>query len=129
MKYPLYFNGKHSLNAEQGKHVNEIEATLMLMAAYFDAKRRQGKKGVVLNRGTKSEIRVKYGAAARTCQRLMNYFGEKGCLSFGICKTCGNLNTAGHTPPDWGKCKHDSKTHHIYDTCSNHTKEGGGFGL
>lgn len=121
-----------SLNARQGKHVNEIESTLLIAEKFIQERLDEGKKGMVLNKGTNEQIRVNYARAVKTCRRLRLYFGRKGCFSFGICKTCGHYDTRGHfTSPkrSFGKCAKDGKDKHCYDTCSEHTKEGGGFGL
>lgn len=116
-----------SLNAVKGTHINEIEQTLAILSLYTSSQLRKGKKGVVINKGTEQEFRVKYKTVLRTCNRIQDYFALKGAFSFGICKTCNSWDNSGCTPKTFGKC--GGKAKHCYDTCSNHSRAGGGFGL
>lgn len=124
------FNDK-SINAVQGKKVNEVEKFLMLAKRLIEAEMGAGKKGMVIHKGEPEEVKVKYENALRTCDRLYAYMGIKGAFSYGICKSCEHFNDAVSTIDTFGKCKLRSDKHiaHIYDTCDKHSVKGGGFGV
>lgn len=127
-----------SINANQQRTVNELEKMLMLCSRLIREKIDDGEKGKIINKGKPNEVKVKYENALRTCDRLSSYLGIRGIFSFGICKTCEHFDATCSATEVFGKCKlgQGSKLHdvspdllHIYDTCSRHSKRGGGFGL
>lgn len=127
---PIGIFAKDSINADQSRHVNEIEKTFMLMKRMLEAEIDAGKKGLVINKGKDNEVKVKYETALQTLDRFYSYMGIKGTFSFGICLTCDNFDGACSATDCFGKCKFSaSDLKHIYDSCEKHSKRGGGFGL
>lgn len=119
-----------SLNAEKGKTISDLEAVLLLMDKMVQSKlNEKPKAGVTLCKGAKSERRLKYAEAKELVDSLLTYFGMKGCFSFGICGTCTAFDTRSHGNEDFGTCKVSRNTVHRFETCSEHSKKGGGFGL
>lgn len=83
--------------------------------------------GVVMAKGKPNEMRLKYKDMLRVIASLEQKLSEEGCMSFGICKTCNSFNPRVSSSGFWGQC--GGKLKHEYDSCENHSKTGGGFGL
>lgn len=124
---PIGLFNQTSINAQQGRKVNEVEKFFMLCSRLIKEKMDAGEKGFVIDRGEDTQIKIKYENALRTCDRLSSYMGIKGAFSFGICKTCDRFDKRASATDTFGKCGNDLK--HIYDTCDKHSKRGGGFGV
>lgn len=116
-----------SINADIGTTINELEATLIWMHKMAEKKAQEKPNGgFVMAKGKPNEIRLKYSEMADVIFSLKSKLGMEGCLSFGICKTCTNFRK--DCPGDkWGKCR--GKDHHEYDSCDQHSVEGGSFGI
>lgn len=120
-----------SLNADKGKTVSDLEAVLIVAQRLIDAKLEKSPNGgIVFAKGKPNERRFKYSEAEFVLARLYDYFGANGMLSIGVCDTCTEFDRACHRNSfnSFGTCKLDHKTHHCYDSCSSHSKEGGGYG-
>lgn len=83
--------------------------------------------GIVMAKGKPNELRLKYKDMLRVIASLEQKLAEEGCMSFGVCKTCNNFNQKASSSGFWGQC--GGKLRHEYDSCENHSKTGGGFGL
>jgi hypothetical protein len=117
-----------SLNAKQGKEVSELEKFFMIIDNILEKRIEENpKSGMVVNKGTDEEVKMKYKDAQKVLQRIESSYAVKGCNSFGICKTCTSFNSRGSSSGSFGKC--EGKDVHCYDTCNKHSEDGGGFGL
>lgn len=87
--------------------------------------------GVITNRGKKNEAKMRYFEALEGMQKLHTYFALRGAFSFGVCKSCTKWTTKGHNSVGdaVGDCKRIGKTVCCYNSCDQHSKRGGGFGL
>jgi hypothetical protein len=85
------------------------------------------KSGLIVEKDTSGETKMKYKDALVCLQRLEDTFAIKGAFSFGICGNCTKFNTTGHANKNYGTC--NGRTVGYFDTCDNHSKEGGGWGL
>lgn len=118
----------NSLNADKGKTVSELEAMFIALEKLLDKQIESGEgKGIIIAKGKPNEVRVKYTDVKKTLKKMNDYFGIKGAMSFGICKTCTSFDNRGSSVGYFGNCR--GKTVHEYETCSQHSREGGGFGL
>lgn len=117
-----------SLNAIKGTTISELEIWLHLVGKSL---RRQvdlnPKAGLILAKGKPNETRMRYKEALQTLESIEAYFALKGSMSIGICKTCDKFDTSGHTKKYFGTCR--GRLVHEFDTCTEHSKSGGGFGL
>lgn len=116
-----------SLNEQQGTTISELEATLAVCRRLLRAKLNEGAKGIVFAKGKPNQVKMTYKKAYEVLKELEAYFGYKGCVSFGICKTCTKFDTTKFQDKRFGYCGNTMK--HMYDTCEKHSKSGGGFGL
>lgn len=85
------------------------------------------KAGVITQKGTPEETKMKYTAALKTLKRLNAYFGLRGTTTLGMCISCRNWDTRGFTPTSLGKCKiratkrdYHPDIYHAFDTCDKH---------
>lgn len=118
----------NSINLKNAIEVSELESFFLVIDKLLDKKLEENlKSGIVLNKGEQNELRVRYRNTQKTLKELSSYFGLKGCFSFGICGTCDSFNNSGYSCGHLGKC--NGKEVHIYDTCNEHSTNGGGFGL
>lgn len=121
---------KPTINEEQGKQISDLEALLIMMDKLLSDKLEQKPKaGITLAKGKPSERRLRYSEAVAVLGQLKSYFGIKGCLSIGVCQTCTSLDQRANGNKAFGTCKRSGKHCHIWDTCPEHSKEGGGFGV
>lgn len=75
-------------------------------------------------KGKPNEIRLKFIDMKRVLNSLSSKLGLEGSFSFGVCKTCTRYESLGGCT---GTC--GSRNVHEYDSCAQHSKQGGGFGL
>lgn len=119
-----------TLNEDKGKQISDLEAILILMDKLLSDKLEQKPKaGITLAKGKPNERRLRYTEAMLILRRLRSYFGIKGCLSLGVCQTCTQLDQRAHANKAFGTCKRNGKHCHIWDSCPDHSTEGGGFGV
>lgn len=116
-----------SVNLLSGTTISELEATLILCEKLLKKELSSGKKGIILSKGNPNEIKLSYKHAVEVLDSIDKNFKYKGCMSFGICGTCEKFDTKKFTDGEFGYCNGTMK--HKYDTCQNHSKLGGGFGL
>lgn len=112
-----------SLNLEKGLDMNELEQLILICQDLIDQKIDSGKKGKKFSNGQK----MSYKKAKGILSTLTNYFAEQGCFSFGICGTCSRFENSISSLGTLGYCKGQEKR--VFDTCDEHSQEGGGFGL
>lgn len=75
---------------------------------------------------------MSYKEAKLCIERIRHRYSVQGAFSLGICAGCTQWNTAAHCTGNWndmGTCRLSGKTTHRYDSCDNHSKENGGWGL
>lgn len=120
-----------SLNANKGKTVSELEAMFIVLSKLIDKQIESGDgKGIIIAKGKPNEVRAKYADVKCILKKMEDYFGIKGAMSYGICKTCTNFDNSSSSVGFFGYCKKNKGKHvHEYDNCLQHSREGGGFGL
>lgn len=112
---------------------NELEMALKIAMKAIDklmAEKPTG--GLIVNKGQDIEAKMSYREAKLCLERIQRRFGGLGAFSFGICGECTHWNTAAHDTGKWGDygtCKLSKKHMHRYDSCEDHSKENGGWGL
>jgi len=90
------------------------------------------KSGLIVNKGTDQEARMRYVEAMTCIEKLETMFAVSGALSLGICHSCSYMDKRGHSSRHdcIGQCKlNKGKFVHDYNSCAQHSKEGGGYGL
>jgi hypothetical protein len=117
-----------SLNVDKGTTINELEIMFAGIYKLIDKQLEENPKaGIIMAKGKPNETRMKYKDLKEVVHKMQDYFESKGCMSLGICKTCTNFNSRGTIPNYYGLCRNrDSK--HEYDSCDQHSYNGGGFG-
>ena len=112
---------------------NELEIALRIAVKAIDQLIDQKPKGgLVVNRGQDTEAKMSYQQAKMCLKRIERRYAKQGAFSLGICGGCSYWNTASHITGDYkdfGVCKLSGKDTHRYDSCDNHSKENGGWGL
>ena len=112
---------------------NELEMALKIaMRAIDQLMVEKPKGGLIVNKGQDTEAKMSYKEARLCLERLERRFGGLGAFSFGICGCCTKWDTRPHCTAHWkdfGTCKVDGKSTHRYDSCENHSKKNGGWGL
>lgn len=115
------------LNLDKGLTVNDLYMTIYLAErALKKVLEENPKAGVVVAKGKKNERKMRYSEALKNIDIIRDYFGYKGCSSFGVCASCTKWDTRGSSN-NFGKCS--GKMTHAFDSCPKHSKEGGGYGL
>lgn len=121
-----------TLNEQKGKQISDLEALMILMdKLIYDKIEQKPKAGIILAKGKPNERRYRFTEAKKTLQVLRDYFGMKGCFSLGVCDTCKSFSRDSHASLSgaFGTCAKNRCTYHCWDTCSNHSKQGGGYGV
>lgn len=119
-----------SLNEDKGKTISDLEAVLLVLRKVLDDKlEEKPKAGITLAKGKKNERRIRYSEAKKLLAQMESYFAVRGCLSFGVCDTCKNFDQRAHGNKAFGTCKRKNTMCHRWDSCDNHSKSGGGYGL
>lgn len=112
---------------------NELEMALKIaMKAIDQLMVEKPKGGLIVNKGQDIEAKMSYKEAKRCVERIQRRFGMLGAFSFGICGCCDKWDARGHFSgkhKDFGTCTVSKKSTHRYDSCMNHSKENGGWGL
>ena len=121
---------RNSINAKKGKTISDIEILFHILDKLMDEKLEENpKSGLIMNKGEKNEKRMKYTQAQDKLKALYTYFAEKGTFSIGCCETCSKWNSEMSSTGYLGKCSSNNKMCSCFDTCDNHSKKGGGFGI
>lgn len=116
-----------SLNLENGCKVSDFEGVLLVLDALLDKQLASNpKSGMILNKGTSSEYRLKYSKAKAVLEEIYTQAALAGKFSIGVCQTCKRFNDTYSKEGMYGKCPNKSDYVHAFDTCEKHT--GGGFG-
>lgn len=112
---------------------NELEMALKIALKAIDKLLEEKPKGgLIVNKGQDIEAKMSYKEAKLCIERIERRFGQLGAFSFSICGDCTKWNTRPHCTAHWkdfGTCMADGKNTHRYDSCENHSKENGGWGL
>lgn len=112
-----------SLNIDNNLDVSNLEALFVVTQDLLQDKIDQGRKGRRLKNGQK----FRYDELQGVLRLLHSYFALKGCFSFGVCETCEKFGNGISSTGTLGMCKGQEKN--WCDTCNEHSREGGGFGL
>ena len=121
---------RETLNEDRGTTVSDLEALIIVIGRLLDEKLEQKPKaGITIAKGKNNERRIRYSEAKVLLDRLENYFQSKGCFSIGVCQTCASLNQSAHGNKAFGTCVKTGKSCHVWESCSDHSKSGGGFGV
>ena len=112
-----------SLNLEHNNKLSNLEMFFLVTQEFIQDRIKKGKKGKKLS----SNDKITYETMQGILYTLYSEMAVEGCFSFGICETCSDFNNLGHDPETFGTCK--GKTVSCFDTCSEHSAQGGGFGL
>lgn len=120
-----------TLNEEYNREISDIEALLQTCRKLIqDKMEEKPKAGITFAKGKENERRFSYKEALQELKTLELYFGEKGCFSLGTCQTCKVFDTSGEGPSmGIGICKKQNLIKHKYETCKDHTRQGGGYGV
>lgn len=119
-----------TLNEDKGKQISDLEALLITMNKLLDDKlEHKPKAGITLAKGKRNERKFRYSEAKEVLRQMESYFGIKGCISLGICDTCNQFDQRAHGNKAFGNCKRNGNTCHRWDSCPNHSKNGGGYGI
>lgn len=112
---------------------NELEMALKIAIKAIDQLMvEKPKGGLIVNKGQDIEAKMSYKEAKLCIERIQRRFGVLGAFSFGICGCCTKWDTKPHGTAHWkdfGTCALSKATTHRYDSCNNHSKENGGWGL
>jgi hypothetical protein len=103
---------------------NELEMLLACTEKLLKDKIKDNPKaGLAVDKNNK----MRYSEALKCLYRLNTYFRISGAFSFGLCISCTHYKTEYYTQGDGslGKCR-GGKMVRCYDTCENHSEEGGG---
>lgn len=112
---------------------NELEMALKIAQRALDTlidEKPNG--GLIVHKGQDTEAKMSYREAKLCIERIERRFGVLGAFSFGICGCCTKWNTKPHGTAHWkdfGTCTNTNKVMHRYDSCGNHSKKNGGWGL
>lgn len=119
-----------SLNDSHGTTISELELTLIAVKKLLTQKiEASPKAGFIVAKGKPNEARLRYREMLQVIDSLEAKLSLEGCMSFGVCKTCGRFNPKVSSRKCFGACGTTNKIMHEYDSCDAHTKQGGGFGL
>ena len=110
---------------------NELEMALKIaMKAIDKLMEEKPKGGLIVNKDQDIEAKMSYKEAKLCMKRIERRSAMLGAFSFSICGNCTKWNTTPHCTDqykDFGDCV--GKMTHRYDSCSNHSKTNGGWGL
>lgn len=112
-----------SLNVEKDLPLNDLEQFFLACQDLICDKVKSGKKGLKFSNGQK----ITYKKLQGMLYTLESFFAIKGYSSFGICGTCEKFGNACTNSGIIGYCK--GKERHAFESCDEHSKSGGGFGL
>lgn len=106
---------------EDGRKLNELEAALYVFQKLIDDKVKNGKKGIILCKGTSAEYKMTYKHLQGLLFEISTIFGKKGAFTFGICADCANFNNTQSTDGTTGYCQGKEKC--MLDACENFTEK------
>lgn len=120
-----------TLNEDKGRQISDLEALIITMGKLIEDKLEQKPNaGITIAKGKPNERKYRYSEALRDLRVLEGYFGIRGCMSLGVCQTCSSLNINSSATDAFGVCrKSGGKAVHVWDSCDQHSKKGGGYGL
>lgn len=119
-----------SINEDNGKKISDLESALIVLYKLISDKLEdKPKAGVTLAKEKKNEKKVRYAKVKKDLNSLINYLAAKGAFSIGVCETCTNFDQKSTANPDYGVCKRSREHCHRWDTCKDHSKRGGGYGV
>ena len=80
------------------------------------------KAGLIIDKGTRTEARMRYKKALRAIEKLQTYFGHSGALTIGTCGTCNRWNIKGNYSlyVELGNCELKRDITHQYESCNQH---------
>lgn len=84
---------------------NDLKACLLTFQKLIDDKVKEGKKGVVLNKGTEQEYKMSYKKLQSLLWELDTYFGLKGAFTYGICGNCRHFQNSCSIDGTFGRCQ------------------------
>lgn len=118
----------NSLNVTKGATISDLEGLLTATRKLLkDRISDSPKAGLVIAKGKPNEAKFRYVDLLLVLDSLEAKLSMEGCLSLGVCKTCGKFNPKVSGRGCFGAC--GDKIVHEYDSCGNHTKKGGCYGL
>lgn len=116
-----------SKNLSSGAVVSDLEGMFLVLDNLLCKQLEQNPKaGMILNKGSAHEYRMRYKKCREVLLELHRRFDLEGKFSIGTCMTCQHFNGAYSATGMYGKCPNKSDYVHAFDTCDKHT--GGGFG-
>lgn len=119
-----------TLNEDKGRAISDLEALMVTMEKLLNDKLEQKPNaGITFAKGQPNEKRFKYTEARVALKCLEEYFDSTGCFSIGVCDTCASFSRAGHGNRNFGTCKKHGMVGHCWNSCSDHSKKGGGYGI
>lgn len=118
----------NSLNEEKGATINELEMLFTIVERLLSKEiDEHPTRALILAKGKSNEKRMSLVDALEAFRTLRSGMEIKGVTSLGICGTCTRWDCRGSTTKRIGTC--GNTTTGRYDTCKDHSKIGGGFGL
>ena len=119
-----------TLNEHNGGTISDLELTLTAVKKLLRKRLEENPKaGLVMSRGKKNEARMRYRDMAKVIESLEAKLSLEGCFSMGVCKTCKKFNPKVSGKGCFGSCGNSDKLVHEYDSCADHSKKGGGYGV
>lgn len=112
-----------SINMDRNNQMSDLEVFFLVCQDLIQGKIKEGRKGKKLS----PDHKMSYKKAQGVLFDLHSYFAIKGCFSFGTCETCEKFGNGISSTGIIGNCRGQEKM--WCDTCSEHSIEGGGFGL
>lgn len=113
----------NSINMDRNNQIGDLELFFLVVQELIQDKIKDGRKGKKLGQ----DYKMTYKRAQGVLYDLHSYFGMKGCFSFGTCETCEHFGNGVSSTGKLGVCRGQEKN--WCDTCSEHSIQGGGFGL
>lgn len=111
-----------TLNEDKGKQISSLEALLIVMDKLIEDKLEQKPNaGITIAKGKPNEKRIRYNQVRHLFRAFRAYFEKRGCMSIGICETCAYYKNS--------VCSKDKKPKDPWDTCYQHSLNGGGHGI
>ncbi len=101
--------------------INDLKACFLALQRLIDGKIKDGKKGLILNKGTDAEYKMSYKKLQGLLWELDTYFGLRGAFTYGICADCKHFHNACSTDGTFGKCQ-EVTDKVMFDSCKNFEK-------
>ena len=118
-----------SLNVDKGTTINELELTLTALEKLVKEKLQSNpNSGFIMAKGQLNEARIRYDKVLKNLLALKDLHGVEGAFSYGICENCTRFNDKGFSN-NFGACSLTRSTRHKFQTCMEHSKKNGGYGI